>query len=86
VSEYLVELYVSRADACAIERDAERVRQAAEEQTRRGIPVRFLRSIFVPDDETCFLLIEASSAEAVRDAAELAALPYERVTAVAATT
>ena len=81
-----MELYVSRDDACAIERDAERVRLAAEEQTRRGIPVRFLRTIFVPDDETCFLLFEASSAEAVRDAADLAALPYERVNAVAATT
>ena len=81
-----MERYVSRADACAIERDAERVRLAAEEQTRRGIPVRFLRTIFVPDDETCFLLFEASSAEAVRDAADLAALPYERVNAVAATT
>lgn len=81
-----MELYVSRADACAIERDAERVRLAAEEQTRKGIPVRFLRTIFVPDDETCFLLFEASSAEAVRDAADLAALPYERVNAVAATT
>ena len=81
-----MELYVSRDDACAIERDAERVRQAAEEQTRRGIPVRFLRTIFVPDDETCFLLFEASSADAVRDAADLAALPYERVNAVAATT
>ena len=32
-----------------------------------------------------FLLIEASSADAVRDAAELAELPYGRVTAVAAT-
>ena len=81
-----MELYVSRADACAIERDAERVRLAAEEQTRQGNPMRFLRTIFVPDDETCFLLIEASSAEAVRDAADIAALPYERVTAVAATT
>ena len=80
-----MELYVSRADACAIERDAERVRLAAEEQTRRGTPVRLERTIFVPDDETCFLLIEASSAEAVRHAADLAALPYERVTAVAAT-
>ena len=74
-----MELYVSRADACAIERDAERVRLAAEEQTRRGIPVRYLRSIFVPDDETCFLIFEAGSAEAVRAVAQRASLSFEHV-------
>ena len=86
MGEFIAELYVSRADEAGAEGLSRRVRAAAEELTREGTPVRYLRSIFVPDDETCFLLIEASSAEAVRDAADLAALPYERVTAVAATT
>jgi hypothetical protein len=84
MSEYLVELYVSRTDALGAERGAERARLAAEEQTRRGIPVRCLRAIYIPDDETCLLLFEAGSAQAVRDAAELAALPFERLaTAIA---
>ena len=82
MTEYLVELYVSQAGAGAFELGSERLRLAAEEQTRRGTPVRCLRAIFVPDDETCFLLFEACSADAVRDAARLAALPFERLSAI----
>jgi hypothetical protein len=79
MSEYLVELYVSRADAFGAEEGAERARLAAEEQTRRGRPMRCLRAIYLPEDETCFLLFEAGSADVVRDAAALAALPFERL-------
>jgi Protein of unknown function (DUF4242) len=54
-------------------------RQASEQMQRDGIQVRFLRSIFVPEDETCFHLYEAASAENVREAARLAELPFESV-------
>ena len=81
MTEYLLELYVARADAVAVERGAERVRRAAEEHTREGTPVRYLRSIFVPEDETCYLLFEAASVEAVREAAQLAGLPFAHVAA-----
>lgn len=79
MAEFLVELYVSRGDVAAVERGAERARLAAEALTGEGTPVRYLRSIFVPDDETCFLLYEADSVEAVREAALRAGLPFERV-------
>jgi len=46
---------------------------------REGIPVRFVRSVFVPEDETCFYLYEAASVDAVREAARRAALPVEAV-------
>jgi hypothetical protein len=85
VTAFLVELYVSRADAAALGRGAERVRRAADEQTRRGTPVRYLRSIYVPEDETCLLLFDAVSAEAVSEVASRAALPYERLVAAIAT-
>jgi hypothetical protein len=81
MTEYLLELYVARADAVAVERGSERVRRAAEEHTREGTPVRYLRSIFVPDDETCFVIFEAGSAEAVREVARRAALSFEHVAA-----
>ena len=45
-----------------------------------GTPVRYLRSLFVPDDETCFLLYEAASAEAVRETVRRAGLAFERIT------
>lgn len=78
--EFLVELYVSKADIAAVERGAERARIGAEELTREGTPVRYVRSIFVPEDETCFFLYEAASTDAAREAATRAALPFERLT------
>jgi hypothetical protein len=59
-----------------------RARLGAEEQTRQGVPVRYLRSMYLPDEETCFLLYEAESAEAPRRAAALAAMAFERVSEV----
>jgi hypothetical protein len=47
--------------------------------TREGTDVRFLRSIFVPEDETCFYLFEATSADTVREAAARAGLAFGRV-------
>jgi len=52
---------------------------AAQTATRSGSPVRFVRSFFVPEDETCFLVFEAASAEDVRAAALLAGLRFEHV-------
>ena len=59
----------------------ERARAAAEELSGRGTTVRYRGLIFVPDEETCFVLFEAASLDAVRLAARLAALPCERVIA-----
>ena len=79
MAEFLIELYVSRGDAALAGRSGTRARLAAEALTREGTPVRYLRSIFVPEDETCFLLYEAASAGAVREAATRANLPFDRV-------
>ena len=80
--EYLLEFYVPRDDGRGVSDDEQQARAAAEELTRRGTAVAYRRSIFVPAEETCFLLFEAESADAVRDAATLAALPCGRITAV----
>lgn len=82
MAEFLVELYVSRTDSGAVASDAARARLAAEELTREGTPVRYLRSIFVPEDETCFSLYEAASADDVREVARRAALRFEHVAEV----
>jgi hypothetical protein len=80
VAEFLLEQYVPRTDGAAVDRAAKRTRIAAEELTKEGTPVRHLRSIFLPEDETCFYLYEAASVDAVRELAKRAALPFERVT------
>jgi hypothetical protein len=84
VAVFLVELYVSRGDAGTVIRGAERARLAAEELTREGTPVGYLRSIFVPADETCFFLYEAAAAEDVEEAARRASLPFDHVAMVIA--
>jgi hypothetical protein len=82
MQEFLVELYVPRADRAGAEAAAERALSAAAELTREGTPVRYLRSIFVPEDETCFFLYEAASAEDVERATRRASLRLERAVAV----
>jgi hypothetical protein len=84
VPEFLLELYMPRTDAVAMSSAARRARLAADELTGDGTPVRFLRSIFVAEDETCFLLYEAASADAVRTAAGRAGLPFDHVAEVVA--
>ena len=79
MTEFLVELYVAKMHCAEITSGAERLRDAAAELTAEGRPIRLLRSIFVPDDETCFLLVEAADADHVRETARRADLPCERV-------
>jgi Protein of unknown function (DUF4242) len=77
VSKYLVEVYApGLAELAEVE---ERVRRAAAESASGRMRARYLRSILVPGDEMCFHLFEASSAEAVRTAAQLAGLAYARI-------
>jgi hypothetical protein len=82
MKEYMVELYVSRADPGAVERAAQLTSRAADQMSRLGTPVRFLRSIYAAEDETCFFLYEAETETAVRQAALAAGRPFEHVAEV----
>jgi len=77
--EYLVELYVSRCDGHTLRARVAKAQLAAEALSREGTAVRYLRSFFLPADETCLLLYEAVSADAVRKAASRASLSFERI-------
>jgi hypothetical protein len=81
MKRYLVELYEPTADA-GMAAAAGRARQAAIELTREGIPVRYLRSMLIPGDQTSFHLFEAPSTDAITTAARRAALDYERIVEV----
>lgn len=78
----MVELYISREEAGAVERAALLTRRAADRMTRQGTPVRYLRSIYASEDETCFLLYAAETADAVREAATATGRPFEHVAEV----
>jgi hypothetical protein len=79
MTQFVLEMYASRDDSRALADRIERLRRVAEESTGRGAPVRYVRRVFLPGDETCLLLCEAGSAEAVRAVAERADVPFERI-------
>jgi hypothetical protein len=80
VAEFVLELYASRHDPDAVEQHAARAREAAAQLTREGgDPVRFVRAIFLPEDETCFYLYDAASVDLVLAAAQRAQLRVIRV-------
>ena len=85
MTEYLVELYVAHGDHLAAQQHAERAEQASADLTREGQVVRCVRSIFVPEDETCFLLYEASSAELVAEAMRRAGLRHDHISVATST-
>ena len=71
---FLVESYLAD-DSAAVEQARMGARSVADE--RMG--VRYVRTTFLPGDETIFHLFEAPSIEAMRSAARRAALDCERI-------
>jgi hypothetical protein len=69
---YLVELYAPRG----ITRAPQEIKAAI---AAAGVTLRYLRTILVPADETCFCLIEAPSAGAVAELATAAGVETERI-------
>jgi hypothetical protein len=80
MGRYLAELYLSKDAAGDVASATARARTAAAEAEDEDMPIRCLRSIFVPEDETWFLLYDAPTAAAVNRAVERAALRCARVT------
>lgn len=76
MTTYLIEAYVAGGDITDLR---DRARAAAETMTNEGHAVRYLRSVLVPADETCFHLFDAVSAETVAEVARRAELRYERI-------
>ena len=74
------DLPVSRRPRRARSDHRPRDRGGARRWTRSGQAIRYVRSIFIPDDEVCLLLFEAGSAEIVGEAARRAGLDPERIT------
>jgi hypothetical protein len=54
-------------------------RRRAVRAARLGDRVRYVRTTFLPDDETILHLFEAPSAETLGRAGRLADLPFERI-------
>lgn len=74
-----MELHLPTGGAAELAAAGDRARSAAEQLAREGIAVRWVRSIYVPEDEACFLVFEGASAEAVGEAGRRAELDIEHI-------
>jgi hypothetical protein len=79
MTEFLIELYVPQADAAGADDAARRFVGAAADLTAEGRSIEVVRSIFVPADETCFLLVSATSADDVRETAREASVHFDHL-------
>jgi hypothetical protein len=73
---YVVESYLANTPA-AVEDARERARSLTDD----GAGVRYVRTTFLPGDETILHVFEAPSLAALRRAAQRGALPCERILA-----
>ena len=81
MKSYLVELYQPAGSGNG-PAGVQRAREAAAQLTHEGTQVRYVRSIFIPDDETCFHLFEGILVEVIGKASRRAALDYDRIVEV----
>ena len=79
MARYLAELYLSKTGSDGLREAAARARSAAEELSREGTAVRYVRALLLADDEMCFHLYEAATAESVLEATRRAGISVERV-------
>ncbi len=79
MQSYLVEAYLPPFQADEARSAGRRARAAAEELSREGRAVRYVRTTFLPDDEMCFHVFEAASADVVEEVSRRAALGHARI-------
>ncbi len=77
-SEYVAECFWPGVDEAAVRALDARAGGCAAELAAAGAPVRYLGSILMRQDEVVLCLFDGTE-EAVRRAAELAGVPFERI-------
>ena len=82
MATFMVERYLPRARAGQAAGADLLARQLAMHLPAEGGAVRHLRSLFVPQDEQCFVLFRATSAHALAETLERLGIGYERIAEV----
>lgn len=76
---YLVERYLPGIDGEGLRALVARLDAAGTQLRADGTPVRYLGSLYLPGEESCFCRVEAPTADAARQLNELAGTPYARI-------
>jgi hypothetical protein len=79
MTSFVVETYVSGADADRFAADVDGIRHAVESVVSAARPVSHVRSYLVPSDEMGFHVIEAESADDIARVTQLARIEVERI-------
>jgi hypothetical protein len=79
VKQFLVEVFVPRSRARELPASKQRVRAAVRRVARSNHEIRYVRAIYVPEDETCFYVFNAASPDLVAQVRSLAGLRDGRV-------
>jgi hypothetical protein len=82
MATFMVERYLPGAGARQAAAAELLAKQVAMHLRAEGATVRHLRSLFVPEDEQCFVLFQAASAHALAEAIERVGIAYERIAEV----
>jgi len=82
IPTYLAERYLPNFTAGQLLEAAGQAKMATARMRAEGRPVHYLRSIFIPSDETCFCLFEGASEKDIEEANRRAGTPYERIVEV----
>ncbi len=76
---YMVERYLPGITVDQLSAAAARAKSTTAQMTQEGVPIRYLRSTFIPGEEKCFCLFDGPSVDAVKQANEQAEIPFERI-------
>ena len=85
MATYVIETYLSRTRTGELDAATSRLRAAIAAVAAvpatgtTGVPVRHVRSFFVPEDEMCFHVVEAPSIETAAEIGRRASLSPERI-------
>jgi hypothetical protein len=81
MNSYLVERYLPGVSEAELRGALERLTEACAKLTSSGNPVRYVGSMFLAEEETCFCRLDSDSPDAAAEANAIAQLPFARITA-----
>jgi hypothetical protein len=79
VTQFLVEVFTPRASAGDLATAQRRAMSAARRLSGADVAVRYVRSMYIPEDEICFFVFDAPSRQDVALFAQRAGLEPIRV-------